>query len=218
MLSRLAKASYYRVAGPFMWMNGRFYRLVRAPRSGIHKVHLGPGQRNYLRGWINVDANMFTGKCDVWTDFTSRLPFRSGTLDAIYSHHVVEHLPDLDRHFREAYRCLKAGGVYRVGGPNGDGAIKKFVANDLDWFGDWPEKRRSIGGKFNNFILCRNEHLAILTESYLRELMEAAGFSVVVSCAPMRETQRPDLFDPCLKYESEQDFDTPHTIVLEGTK
>src|SRR6516164_6752748 len=123
MLSRFAKATFYVVAGPFMSVNGTLYRHLRSPRSGVHKVHLGPGQNNYLPGWINVDANMFTAKCDVWTDFASRLPFNDGTVDAIYSHHVVEHLPDLGAHFREAYRCLKLGGVYRVGGPNGDSAI-----------------------------------------------------------------------------------------------
>jgi len=218
MLSRSAKASFYKAVGPFMWLNGSIYRGMRAPRSGFHKVHLGPGQKNYLQGWINVDANMFTGKCDVWTDFTRRLPFRADSIDAIYSHHVIEHLPDLDRHFAEAYRCLKGGGIYRVGGPNGDGAIKKFNQGEFQWFSDWPEKRQSIGGRLNNFILCRNEHLAILTESYLRELMEVAGFRRIVTCKPTLETSRPDIFAPCLGFEHENDFDTPHTLLLEGTK
>src|SRR5437868_13005228 len=170
-----------------MWLNGSVYRAVRAPRSGTHKVHLGPGRRNYLPGWINVDANMFTGKCDIWTDFARHLPFRDETIEALYSHHVIEHLSDLDRHFEEAYRCLKPGGVYRVGGPNADNAIKKFVEGDAGWFKDWPDKRQSLGGRLNNFILCRNEHRAILTESYLRELMEGAGFREIVNCMPTRE-------------------------------
>jgi predicted SAM-dependent methyltransferase len=218
MLNRLTKASFYRLAGPFMLLNGNFHRLLRSPRAGVHKVHLGPGRENYLADWINVDANVFTAKCDVWTDFTRRLPFHSNTIDAVYSHHVIEHLPDLDRHFAEVYRCLKLGGIYRVGGPNGDNAIRKFVEEDVDWFSDYPEKRQSIGGKFNNFLLCRNEHLAILTESYLRELMGAAGFRDIVSCMPTRETRRPDIFEPCLRHEFEDDFKTPHTILLEGTK
>ena len=201
-----------------MWLNGLVYQGLRAPRSGSHKVQLGPGRKNYLPGWINVDANMFTGKCDVWADFSRDLPFRDGTIDALYSHHVVEHLPDLDRHFAEACRCLKSGGVYRVGGPSGDNAIKKFVEGDVGWFSDFPDKRQSVGGRFNNFILCRNEHLAILTESYLKELMHAAGFRTIVSCQPMRETSRPDLFSPCLSFEYEDDFAAPHTLVLEGTK
>lgn len=65
MLSRNMKRIYYLLAGPFMKISGIMYRLFRAPRSGCVKVQLGPGRKNYLRGWINVDANIFTAKCDV---------------------------------------------------------------------------------------------------------------------------------------------------------
>src|SRR5947207_11946455 len=94
MLSRTSKALFYAVAGPLMKVNGAVYRNLRAPRSGPVKVHLGPGQGNYLQGWINVDANMFSAKCDVWADLRNKLPFKDGSVDVIYSHHVVEHLPD----------------------------------------------------------------------------------------------------------------------------
>lgn len=201
-----------------MVLNGSLYRLLRAPRNGACKVHLGPGRKRYLHGWINVDANMFSAKCDVWTDFTYRLPFHANSIEAMYSHHVIEHLPNLDRHFVEVYRCLKPGGTYRVGGPNGDNAVKKFIEGDSRWFKDWPEKRQSIGGRLNNFLLCRNEHLAILTDSYLRELMEAAGFREIVTCKPSIETSRPEIFAPCLELEFETDLESPHTILLEGIK
>src|SRR5687767_9295287 len=120
MLSRAAKAAFYASAGPLMKVNGWIYRAVRAPRKAPIRVHLGPGQKNYIDGWVNVDANMFTARCDVWADLRHPLPFRDATVEALYSHHVVEHLPDLDSHFREAFRCLSPGSTYRVGGPNGD--------------------------------------------------------------------------------------------------
>jgi len=218
MLSRAAKAAFYIGAGPLMRINGVLYRMLRAPRSGHQKAHLGPGQSNYIPGWINVDANTFTGRCDVWADLRNPLPFRDGTLDAIYSHHVVEHLPSMASHFAEAHRCLKPGGVYRVAGPNGDSAIRKYLEGEADWFGDWPDKHRSVGGRMNNFILCRNEHLAILTESFLRELLEDAGFNSIETCDVVRTTTRPDLFADCLAMEQESDFDAPHTLVLEAKK
>ncbi len=218
MMSRRIKAAFYLTMGPLMKVSGACYRIFRAPRTGTHRAQLGPGQAHYLPGWINVDANTFTAKADVWADLRNPLPFRDCTIDAMYSHHVVEHLPDLPGHFREVFRCLKPGGMYRVCGPDGDSAIAMFAAGRRDWFTDYPDRRDSIGGRFENFIFCRQEHLTILTESYLRELLNAAGFIDVVRRLPVRETGRPDLFADCLGHEHESDFEVPHTLIMEAMK
>ena len=218
MLSRRAKATFYAVAGPMMALNGLLYKQFRAPRSGTVRVHLGPGQKSYLQGWINIDANIFTGKCDLWADLRNPLPFHDGTLDAVYSHHMIEHLPNMVEHIADVARCLKRGGKYRVGGPNGDVAIRKFIENDRNWFGDFPDKRESIGGRFENFIFCRQEHMTILTFSFLEELLKRSGFVEVRACTPVRETHAPELFEDVLAKEWESDFEMPHTLVVEATK
>lgn len=218
MLSRRAKAIFYIFTAPIMALNGRLYRRFRAPHEGALRVHLGPGRKNYIPGWINLDANMFTGRCDVWTDLRNSLPFHDSTVEALYSHHVIEHLPDLAFHFKEVYRCLRPGGVYRVGGPNGDCAVQKFKDNDSAWFSDFPESRTSIGGRLENFIFCGGEHLTLLTYSFVEELMAGAGFTEIQSCLPMRETNYPELFNECLAKEYESDFDFPHTLIVEGRK
>ena len=217
MLKRSTKKMYYVLTNPLMKISGVLYRLFRAPRTGMVKVQLGPGKKNYLRGWINVDANIFTAKNDVWANLVDPLPFHDATVDAMYSHHVIEHLPDLEHHFKEVFRCLKPGAVYRVGGPNGDTAIRKFMENDKAWFGDFPDKRNSIGGRFENFIFCRQEHLTILTHSFLEELMSDAGFINIRACTPVKETFS-DLFQECLVLEFESDFSSPHTLIMEGKK
>lgn len=201
-----------------MRANGILYRNFRAPRSGLVRVQLGPGQDHYLNGWVNVDANMFTSKCDLWADLRNPLPFRDDTVDCFYSHHVIEHLPNLSRHFREIHRCLKPGGIYRVGGPNGDSAIKKFVEQDAEWFDKFPDRRNSIGGMLENFIFCRQEHLTILTFSYLEELMREIGFANLRLQLPSKQTGFPELFGDCLSQEHESDFDAPHTLIVEGQK
>jgi predicted SAM-dependent methyltransferase len=219
MLSRKAKETFYKVTGPFMWINGLIYRAFRTPKGGVLKAHLGPGRNRYIEGWINIDANMFTGKCDLWADLRNPLPFPDNSVDAIYSHHMIEHLPDIEAHLKDVFRCLKPGGTYRVGGPNGDSAIAKFVANDDPaWFSDFPDKRKSIGGRLENFIFCRGEHLTILTQSFLEELLDEAGFIPVHSCEVARVTTRSDLFDDCLAMEDESDYQMPHTLILEGGK
>jgi predicted SAM-dependent methyltransferase len=218
MLSRTAKELYYMAAGPFMRISGAVYRLWRAPRSGKVRVHLGPGQERYLPEWINIDANVFTGKCEVWADLRHPLPLRDSTVTALYSHHVIEHLPKLEMHFAEAMRCLAPGGVYRVGGPNGDVAIAKFIEGDKTWFGDWPDNRRSIGGRFENFVFCRGEHVTILTFTYLSELLENAGFINVTRRLPIKDSGFPELFGDAMATEFENDFEAPHTLLIEAQK
>lgn len=221
MISRTSKALFYAMAGPLMKLNGAFHRSFRAPTTGTVKVHLGPGRDRYLKGWINVDANIFTASCDVWADLRNKLPFKDGTVNMIYSHHVIEHLPDsaLQFHFNEMFRCLKPGGAIRVGGPSGDGAIKKYTEADNEWFSDFPDKRASIGGRFANFVLCRGEHLTILTFSWLEELARGAGFSKLLLCKPVTETNFLELIDKdVLATEWESTPECPHTIIVEARK
>ncbi len=219
MMSRKMKSLFYSVSGPVMKVNGSLYKALRAPKSGKVRAHLGPGQQHYLDGWVNIDANTFTGKCDVWANLIDGIPMRDASVDAIYSHHVIEHLPDLNAHFREMYRCLKPGGVFRVGGPNGDMAIRKYVEGDADWFDGFPDARESIGGKFENFIFCRQEHLTILTPSYLEEVAHRAGFVDLRQVHPCRETSYPEVFDAqVMGVEWEPTPETPHTLLMEGRK
>lgn len=218
MMSRNAKEIFYILLGPLMRGNAILYRFFRAPKSGLVKVHLGPGQNKYIPGWINIDANMFTGKCDVWADLRNPLPFDSGVVGAIYSHHMIEHLPDLAFHLREVFRCLQPGGIYRVGGPNGDSAINKFIEGDKGWFGDWPDKRNTIGGRFENFVFCRGEHLTILTFTFLEELMSDVGFTNIRKCLPAKQTYFKEMFTDCLPWEEESDYGWPHTLIIEAEK
>lgn len=222
MVSRGVKAAYYTFTGPFMRLSGALYRWIFAPSEGNMKkvkVHLGPGQANYLESWTNVDANLFTAKIDVWADLRNPLPFKCNTVDIFYSHHVIEHLPNLQSHFNELFRCLKPGGKIRIGGPNGDSAIDRFMANDTSWFGDFPDKRNSIGGKFENFIFCRREHLTILTFSFLEEMLKNAGFIHIHKCLPVRETNYTEYIDnQVLSKEYESDFNFPHTLIIEAEK
>ena len=112
MISRGLKAFFYTLFHIPMRLNGMIYKTFPAPSKGVVKVHLGPGTIKYFPGWINVDANLFTAKIDVWADLSNPLPFRDQSVDVFYSHHVIEHFPDqfLPTHFKELFRCLKPGG------------------------------------------------------------------------------------------------------------
>lgn len=223
MISHDLRVAYYALLRWPMRLNGLLYKHLRAPRNGdgTVKVHLGPGQKNYLDGWINLDANALTAKIDVWADLSNKLPFHDETVDVFYSHHVIEHLPDrhLSFHLHEMFRCLKHGGVIRIGGPNGDAAAQKFLEGDAAWFSDFPDARTSVGGRFANFILCGGEHLTILTFSYLQELASAVGFVDIRKVRPVSETGYPDLVDEkLLAKETENTPEIPHTLIIEARK
>jgi predicted SAM-dependent methyltransferase len=222
VIPQIARKAYFAVAFLPMRLNGHLYRTFRAPRTGTVKVHLGPGQGNYLDGWINVDANLLTAKIDLWADLTGPLPFHDSTIDVVHTHHVIEHLPhrNLPGLFKEIHRCLKPGGCIRVCGPDAEAAAKKLVAGDIAWFSsDFPDRRTSIGGRFANFLLCGGEHVALLTESYLAEVAGDAGFVNIRRRMPVRETGYPRLIDsPVLSKEFESDFETPHTLVVEAER
>jgi predicted SAM-dependent methyltransferase len=221
MIPSILKRYYYIFLQYPMRLSGWFYKNFRSPQEGL-KVHLGPGQGNYLEGWINVDANFLTARIDVWANLLEPLPFRDGSVDVFYSHHVIEHLPDshLPKHFNEMFKALRPGGGLRIGVPHLGNACRKYLEGCHAWFGDFPDKRSSIGGRFTNFIFCRGEHLTALDESYLAEIAEQAGFVDIKFCLPKKETSLANLgvSEELLSKEWELDFDCPHTVILEARK
>ena len=96
--------------------------------------------------------------------------------------------------------------------------MRAYLDNALSWFGDFPDKRTSIGGRLDNFIFCRREHLAVLTPSYLEELLENAGLTPLGQCLPARDSFHPSLFQDCLALEEESDPARPHTLIIEALK
>jgi len=224
MISRRLKTAYYTVMRIPMRLNGVVYKAFRAPSTGSSNlvlVQLGPGQRNYLEGWINLDSNFVSARIDVWANIEDPLPFRDGSIDVLYSHHVVEHLRDMHLvgHFRDIFRALKPGGSIRIAGPNGDMAIDRFLADDRDWFVDFPDAHVSTGGKLVNFIFCRNEHLTLLTRSYLEEIATEAGFEKLSFPLAGKATTMPDVIDArILAQEAWSSEIYPQTIVVEARK
>lgn len=65
------------------------------------------------------------------------LPIEEGTAEIIYTSHTVEHVkdPDVARFFRNAFKALKPGGVFRVTtGPDADLDFAALERGDADWF------------------------------------------------------------------------------------
>ncbi len=79
------------------------------------------------------------------------LPIETGSAECIYSSHTIEHVGDaaVANLFREAYRCLKPGGVIRLTTPDAELGYAAYLNKDLSfwywrsWYSDpgtWEEE------------------------------------------------------------------------------
>jgi predicted SAM-dependent methyltransferase len=103
------------------------------------RLCLGSGHAP-IADWVNVD---FEPPADVLVDLRFGLPVPDGSVDAIYSEHLVEHLP-LDAGvamFREWRRAVAPSGVIRVATPDLELLITDYRGDwrsRHDWI-HWPE-------------------------------------------------------------------------------
>jgi len=217
MISRSLRVMYYKALDIPMRLNGLAYKRFRQG-SNRPKVQLGCGQVHYIDGWLNLDANIFSAHPDLWANIMHGLPFKDGSVSAFYSFHVIEHLPDdyLPIFIGEMYRSLVPGGWIRIGGPDAENAARMLLAGRSEWFPDFPDNRKSVGGRFANLLLCRGEHLTLLTESYLGGMLADAGFVEIKRRVPGRESDFSCA--EVLKHEDEDDFECPHSLILEARK
>ncbi len=86
-------------------------------------------------GWETVDWGNADHRIDLWRD-PLQLPFADGSIEVIYSSHLIEHLDNeaCRRLFREWYRILKKGGVLRVVAPNMDYFIDSYLTDEKHAF------------------------------------------------------------------------------------
>jgi len=179
MKSQKLKDIYYASIGklsifPYLWQKTRhpskFYGAY---------VNIGCGPK-YVAGMINIDGNILCKK-DIWLDVTLGLPFPDASLKGIYVSHLLEHfsVQQLRNLLAEFFRVLQPGGGIRIVVPSLEYAIQAYLSGDGSVFPDWPESFRSPGGRFNNFMLCQNQHRVMLDYSFLTELLKGCGFSQV---------------------------------------
>jgi predicted SAM-dependent methyltransferase len=194
----------------------RRYVVSPRPASGACHLHLGCGPK-YLPEFLNVDGNPFN-KIDLWLDVRNGLPFRSGSVDSIYSTHMFEHFyPDeLARLLQESVRVLRAGGGVRLIVPSLENAIAAYTQQRSDWFYDsFPRHFDSLGGRFSNFVFCDGQHRTAFDFSYLREVLLQAGFREVEKSAEGSSRLYASAVPP---FEPGDRMDLPHSLYLEAFK
>ena len=97
-------------------------------------VYLGSGHHR-MQGFIHVEINLGKNKSgppEILADITEPLPFKSDSVDLVYSIATMEHLTyqEFINCLIESHRILKKGGVVRMVVPD----LDKLVKNYLDGF------------------------------------------------------------------------------------
>jgi predicted SAM-dependent methyltransferase len=169
-------------------------------------LELGSGAKEGFNGWTTIDL---TG-ADISHDLRYGIPFPSGSVDRIYTSHMLEHIPyhDLLDFLNECYRVLKIGGELSVCVPDAGRYIKAYAEGRL--FMDSREKYQpavtDTGSLLDqvNYIAYMNQlHKYMFDEENLLNTLKKSPFS----CVKLRK------FDPSLDREC-RDFESIYATAV----
>jgi 2-polyprenyl-3-methyl-5-hydroxy-6-metoxy-1,4-benzoquinol methylase len=126
---------------------------------------------------------------------TRHIPWPDGSVEVIYSSHMIEHLDrqDADLFLREARRVLRPGGVIRLSTPG----LKQLVSTYADQ-GDGDrfiaslftcvDRPRSLLARLRDAFNGPRHHLWLYDETSLCALLERHGFHDATALKPGRTT------------------------------
>ena len=137
-------------------------------------------------------------------DLSKPLPYASGTVEAVYSSHMLEHLylDDARALLAECYRVMRPGAIIRLAVPDGEKWARDLIAAGDDPTGEaglqyqamlraHPEARPA-GRKKVAFVAGSNWHKWQPTRGLLRQMFTDAGFVDLKELA-FRVGDSPDL-------------------------
>jgi SAM-dependent methyltransferase len=110
-----------RAQGKILGESGADYIIARielslAAVAASRKLHLGCG-RVIRPGYVNLDLAKIPG-IDLVADLETRLPFRDGVFDEVFTSHVLEHVRDLIPLLGELARVCRPGAILRIEVPH----------------------------------------------------------------------------------------------------
>jgi SAM-dependent methyltransferase len=148
------------------------------------KLHIGCGKR-YLKGYINIDKYP-VDTADLIAP-AHQLPYEDGTVDEIYTSHMIEHLPpdEFAAALAEWYRVLKMNGTLTIRCPNFELYVREWLLADYDYRWGWGIRNLLGWQDRGGGMLNRNG----FSVRRLTNLLTAAGF-LVRACYTTRTRAR----------------------------
>jgi len=154
----------------------RFRGAVRALKSrrGL-KLHLGCGN-NTMPGWTNLDCYPPAARSGVEIlvlDMRRGLPCADGSVLALYSEHFLEHVPlGIVRTtlLPECFRVLASGGSIRIGVPDGEFYVRRYLARSFSQTGGM------LPMMWVNHVARSSQHQYLYDYETLEHLLGESGF------------------------------------------
>jgi ubiquinone/menaquinone biosynthesis C-methylase UbiE len=136
---------------------------------------LDEGNRRYISFVRNSDIK--------WAD-AAHLPHSDGTVDVIYSSHMLEHLDkdEAKEFLAEARRVLRPGGIIRLSVPDLSLMVSQYCQNGnadrlLDYLQLAQQRPKGVLAKLKwLFVTNRNNHRWMYDSRSLAELLSASNF------------------------------------------
>jgi predicted SAM-dependent methyltransferase len=138
---------------------------------------------------INREYISFARQSDIrWADATKHIPLASGSVDVLYSSHMLEHL-DRDEakiFLSEAYRVLKPGGIIRIAVPD-----LRVIVEEYCQHGDGNRliERTHLGHPRPKGIRAKLKWLATTARGSHRWMYDAASLSRLLSDSGFNENE-----------------------------
>ncbi len=224
MRSQRFKDLVFATTTPFALLSHGVWKL-RLASSVPNRLRKGSDQRVWLNlgsgaspypNFVNIDIN-FARRPDMWLDVRHGTPFANGTVDAIYTRHVLEHFyhDELTRVLRDARRVLRPSGGIRILVPSLEVACRAYLDGNDSVLMTFPRPYRSRGGQIVNLLFCDGQHRMGFDFSLMQELLEEAGFTDI-AVAPRAESR---FFPTAVLREMEPDEVWLNTsLIVEATR
>lgn len=175
------------------------------------KLHWGCGQRR-LDGWVNIDG-WRSDATDYVHDLRATLPFSDGSVDLIFTEHVLEHVEfDIATAvLADFFRALKPGGIVRIVVPDLNKCCHAYLSGDKSWFTKVDAERLTAGDGFNQ-IFYSHFHRYIYDFETLALILRNAGFSTITQSAPLASA------DERLRLDNDSESRTLVSLYVEAEK
>ena len=136
------------------------------------RVDVGCGAGRCEDGWIGVDLDPRYGQVHAPADC---LPWEDGTVDEVFSSHLLEHVPDAAAALREWRRVLRPGGKLTVRVPNLPAWVERWLASAPPERWEWPLTEWCFQWESEGLM----RHRTGFDAERLKRMVQAAGFDVL---------------------------------------